>query len=51
MFDYLSIVLPGTSLARGTIVGAGSVITKSINEPNCIVVSNRVKNVEKQMNY
>lgn len=33
-------ILPGVTLARGTVVGAGSVVTKSIKEENQVVVGN-----------
>ena len=32
-----AIILPGVHLADHTIVGAGAVVTKSVNNPNCIV--------------
>lgn len=37
---HSSIILPGVKLADGIIVGAGSVVTKTFNEPNCIIVGN-----------
>ena len=38
-----SIILPGVELAKGTIVGAGSVVTKSVRTPNCIIAGNPAK--------
>ncbi|WP_425349730.1 acyltransferase [Manganibacter manganicus] len=32
-----SIVLPGVILGRGTVVGAGSIVTKSFPEGNCVI--------------
>lgn len=38
-----SMILPGVSLGDNTIVGAGSVVTKSFEEGNCIIVGNPAK--------
>lgn len=35
-----AIILPGVSLAEGTIVGAGSVVTKSVEEKNMVIAGN-----------
>lgn len=35
-----AIVLPGVVLGKGTIVGAGSVVTKSFEEGNCVIAGN-----------
>ena len=35
-----SIIMPGVSLANGTIVGAGSVVTKSVNKSDMIIAGN-----------
>lgn len=40
---HSSIILPGVHLASGTIVGAGSVVTKSIFEPDTIIAGNPAK--------
>lgn len=38
-----SIILPGVQLGEGTIVGAGSVVTKSFTKGNCIIAGNPAK--------
>lgn len=38
-----AIILPGVSLANGTVVGAGSVVTKSIINPHCVIAGNPAK--------
>ena len=38
-----SIILPGVELANNTIVGAGSVVTKSFKTPNSIIAGNPAK--------
>jgi len=38
-----SIILPGVLLGEKTIVGAGSVVTKSFPDGNCIVAGNPAK--------
>ncbi len=38
-----SVVLPGVKLGEKTIVGAGSVITKSYEEGHCIIAGNPAK--------
>lgn len=38
-----SIILPGVKLGDKTIVGAGSVVTKSFEEGNCVLVGNPAK--------
>ena len=38
-----SIILPGTTLGPHTVVGAGSVVTKSFEEGNCIIAGNPAK--------
>lgn len=38
-----SVILPGVTLGKHTIVGAGSVVTKSFPEGNCIVAGNPAK--------
>lgn len=38
-----SIILPGVTLGDNTVVGAGSVVTKSFSSGNCIIVGNPAK--------
>ena len=38
-----SVILPGVELGPHTIVGAGSVVTKSFPEGNCVIVGNPAK--------
>lgn len=40
-----SMILPGTILGNHTIVGAGSVVTKSFKEGNCIIAGNPAKKI------
>ena len=40
-----SVVLPGVSLGDHTIVGAGSIVTKSFKEGNCIIAGNPAKQI------
>ena len=46
-----SIVLPGVEIASGTIVAAGSVVTKSIKKPNMIVGGNPAKYIDSVENF
>lgn len=40
-----SVVLPGVTLGDGTIVGAGSVVTKSFPEGHCVICGNPAKKI------
>lgn len=40
-----SVILPGITLGTSTIVAAGSVVTKSFTEGNCIVAGNPAKKI------
>lgn len=40
-----SILLPGVCLGNNTIVGAGSVVTKSFPEGNCVIVGNPARKI------
>lgn len=42
-----SVVLPGVVLGNHTIVGAGSIVTKSFEEGNCIIAGNPAKIIKK----
>lgn len=42
-----SVILPGVCLGRKTIVGAGSVVTKSFDEGNCVIAGNPAKMIRK----
>lgn len=41
-----SMILPGVELGQHTIVGAGSVVTKSFKDGNCIIVGNPAKKIK-----
>jgi acetyltransferase-like isoleucine patch superfamily enzyme len=42
-----AIILPGVVLGEKTIVGAGSVVTKSFSEGNCVIAGNPAKVIKK----
>ena len=46
-----SIILPGVYLAEGTIVGAGSVVTKSVFEKNLIIAGNPARVISSHADY
>ena len=41
-----AVVLPGVTLGEGTIVGAGSIVTKSFEEGHCIIVGNPARKIK-----
>ncbi|MCX0384689.1 acyltransferase [Clostridium perfringens] len=46
-----SIILPGVTLANNTIVGAGSVVTKSFRSEGCIIAGNPARVIGDIENY
>ena len=44
------IILAGISLAPGTIVGAGAVVTKAVEEPNCTIAGNPAQIIKRRGN-
>ena len=40
-----SVILPGIVLGNHTIVGAGSIVTKSFPEGNCVIAGNPAKKI------
>lgn len=45
-----SIILPGVTLGDHTVVGAGSVVTKSFSEGNCVIAGNPAKKIKEVEN-
>lgn len=45
-----SVILPGVILGEHTIVGAGSIVTKSFPEGNCVIAGNPAKLIRKLSN-
>lgn len=45
-----SMILPGVKLGNHTVVGAGSVVTKSFEEGYCVILGNPAK-IVRQLNY
>jgi len=41
-----AVILPGVTLGNHTVVGAGSVVTKSFPEGHCVVVGNPAKKIK-----
>ena len=42
-----SVILPGVILGNHTVVGAGSVVTKSFEDGNCVIAGNPAKRIER----
>ncbi len=41
-----SVILPGVTLGNNTIVGAGSIVTKSFHDGNCMIAGNPAKKIK-----
>lgn len=48
---HSSIILPGVKLADGVVVGAGSVVTKSINQKNVVIAGNPARIICKTSDF
>lgn len=42
-----SVILPGVVLGEHTVVGAGSIVTKSFSEGYCVIAGNPAKIIKK----
>ncbi|CAH1528107.1 Maltose O-acetyltransferase [Vibrio rotiferianus] len=44
-----AVIIPGVSIANNVVIAAGSIVTKSIDESNCIVAGNPAKVIKRDV--
>lgn len=45
------IILKGSQISNNTVVGAGTIVTKKYEEPNCILAGNPAKIVKRNIDW